>query len=73
MIRLGHEIIGNNETGYQFVPFFPGILRRLKPVEQLLAWLPLGRQWVFWGKKTSAGSDLSIFPKRFGALLRSRV
>jgi hypothetical protein len=51
MIRLWSETIDNGETGYQFVTFFPGILRQLQPVERLLAWLPLGGQWVFWGEK----------------------
>src|SRR5262245_50171951 len=49
MIRLWHETIPNGDTGYQFVTFCPGILRRFKLLEQLLVWLPLGGQWVFWG------------------------
>jgi SAM-dependent methyltransferase len=51
MIRLWRETIDNGETGYQFVTFFPGMLRGLQPMEHLLAWLPLGGQWVFWAKK----------------------
>ena len=51
MIRLWRETIGEAETGYQFVTFFPGVLRRLQAVERMLGWLPFGGQWVFWGQK----------------------
>jgi SAM-dependent methyltransferase len=51
MIRLWRETIDKGETRYQFITFFPGTLRRLQPLEHLLGWLPLGGQWVFWGKK----------------------
>jgi len=51
MIRLWRETIDDGETGYRFVTFFPGVLRRLQPAEPLLAWLPLGGQWAFWAKK----------------------
>ena len=39
------------KTGHQFVTFFPGALHKLKPLESVLGWLPLGGQWVFWARK----------------------
>jgi SAM-dependent methyltransferase len=51
MSRLWQQAINEDETGYRFVTFFPGVLRRLQPLEHLLGWLPLGGQWVFWAKK----------------------
>ncbi|ALA59768.1 class I SAM-dependent methyltransferase [Nitrospira moscoviensis] len=45
--HLGTESI----TGSSYVTFFPGPLRRLRPLERFLAWLPLGGQWVFWARK----------------------
>jgi hypothetical protein len=51
MMRLWRETIESDETGYQFVTFFPGVLQILQPLERMLGRLPLGGQWVFWGKK----------------------
>jgi len=51
MICLWHEAINDGKTGYQFVTFFPGVLQILQPLERMLGRLPLGGQWVFWGKK----------------------
>jgi SAM-dependent methyltransferase len=50
MRGLWKEVAGSNKTGYRFVTFFPGVLRRLQPLESALGWLPLGGQWVFWAK-----------------------
>ena len=51
MNRLWQKTISTGRTGFRFVTFFPGILRKLKPTERVLGWLPLGGQWVFWGMK----------------------
>jgi SAM-dependent methyltransferase len=57
MNRLWRKAIGNSKTHCRFVTFFPGVLRRLKPMEYVLGWVPLGGQWVFWSKKVSEETD----------------
>lgn len=51
MLSLWKEVTNLSKRGYRFVTFFPGVLRRLQPLEPALGWLPLGGQWVFWAKK----------------------
>lgn len=35
----------------EFCLFFPGLLAALRPLERHLGWLPLGAQYLIWGRK----------------------
>lgn len=57
MSRLWRVATGDAAARHRFVTFFPGAMRKLKPIEPALGWLPIGGQWVFWGKKPSIATQ----------------
>jgi len=56
LIRAGHmsqrcRLAGFAKTTRHFRIFFPGALRRLRPLERYLRWLPLGAQYLIAAEK----------------------